>query len=326
MIKSIFFLLFSATLAYGQSFAPAPDSTGTTAIHYSSPDFVAWATGGTIVRGFVNINDTTVMYDDDNRASFGTLENAFGPSTGDGAHIVSLGDSGVVILTFDYIIQDGPGFDFAVFENGFTDGYMEFAHVEVSTDGIHFVRFSSTSEIPVDPQSNNGTIGDCRMVNNLAGKYRVGYGTPFDLSELIGALNLDVMNINYVRLIDVVGDVDGDHTTLDGTGMPVNDPFPTPFHSGGFDLDAVGILNGTLGIKDQHNDLLSIAPNPTSGLLTVNAPKRGTLRLIDVNGKQVLEIEHNNITSLDLSNWNAGIYVLQLTSEDGVWVKRVIVE
>ncbi len=45
--------------------------------------------------------------------------------------------------------------------------------------------------------------------------------------------------MRYVRIVDVIGN----GTTFDANGQPVYDPHPTAFPSGGFDLDAVGVLH-----------------------------------------------------------------------------------
>jgi hypothetical protein len=50
---------------------------------------------------------------------------------------------------------------------------------------------------------------------------------------------LDLDQIAYVRLVDVIGN----GSTLDASGAPVYDPYPTPFASGGHDADAVGVLH-----------------------------------------------------------------------------------
>jgi len=47
------------------------------------------------------------------------------------------------------------------------------------------------------------------------------------------------MDIRYVRITDVIGD----GSTTDSSGAPLFDPYATPFPTGGFDLDAVGILH-----------------------------------------------------------------------------------
>jgi hypothetical protein len=49
-----------------------------------------------------------------------------------------------------------PGYDFAIFENGFPFGsgsfYLELAFVEVSSDGKHFVRFNAISNTDTTQQ------------------------------------------------------------------------------------------------------------------------------------------------------------------------------
>jgi len=77
----------------------------------------------------------------------------------------------------------------------------------------------------------------------LAGKYRVGFGGPFDLAllryrPLVQAGHVDLSRITHVRLVDVVGD----GATVDSFGHPIYDPYPT-VGSGGFDLEAIGVLH-----------------------------------------------------------------------------------
>lgn len=326
MIKLLFFFLLISGFCFGQTFAPAPGNSGTTAIKNDSSCFVGWATGGSIVRGFVNLNDTNFIYNGSNRATYGVIEDAFGPVLNSGNNIVSLGDSGIATLTFDLKIIDGPGYDFAIFENGFTDGYVELAHVEVSSDGIHFVRFSSTSEIPLSPQLGNASITDCRYINNLAGKYRSTYGTPFDLSELTGSLNLDLMDIRYVRLIDVIGDVSGTHSTRDGSGNIINDPFPTPFHSSGFDLDGIGIINGAQLAIDEEAVQALIYPNPAKEKFTVIFPGHADISISTISGEMVVQQIHLNSSIIETSGLSKGVYILSIGGDHGVTKQRLVVE
>jgi hypothetical protein len=178
-------------------------------------------------------------------ASFGDPEDALGPATPDPFDVVSLGDGGSITLYFDGGIQDGGGVDFAVFENAFFSVgglFAELAFVEVSSNGSDFARFESTSlqSMPV----GGGVVIDPTDYYNLAGDQAQPLGTGFDLAELANdplviAGTLDLDDVAYVRLIDVIGN----GTTLDGQGLPLYDPYPTPFASGGFDLEAVGVLH-----------------------------------------------------------------------------------
>jgi hypothetical protein len=163
--------------------------------------------------------------------------------------VLSLGDGGSVILTFAAPLTDAEGPDFAVFENGFfvTPGavFAELAFVEVSSNGADFVRFPAVSATQTLTQAGNFSTLDPSNLQNLAGKHPAGYGTPFDLAELAGAPGLDVRRITHVRLVDVTGDVLQSRGSRDSLGNWINDPWPTNFQTGGFDLDAIGVIHQT---------------------------------------------------------------------------------
>ena len=220
-------------------YAPAAGQAGSTAIHKDQPMIVEWASGITVVRGLADISNPGAGY-----ASYGDPASALGKADGTSYGVLSLGDRGIATLTFDTPITNGPGFDFAVFENGFGDTYLELAFVEVSSNGTDFFRFPAVSLTPTDAQVGGFGALDPTEIHNLAGKYRQGYGTPFDLEDLAGvSLLLNVSRTTHVRLIDAVGCIQPAYATYDSLGNKVNDPWPTPFNSGGFDLDAVGVIH-----------------------------------------------------------------------------------
>ncbi|HMO25026.1 MAG TPA: DUF4465 domain-containing protein [Tepidisphaeraceae bacterium] len=211
----------------------------------SDPNIKGWATGvAQLTRGPIDIADPSGAL-----ASYGVGADALGPANGT-LNVVSLGDGGSITLTFATPIVNGPGADFAVFENGFDTGgpfFAELAFVEVSSNGSDFFRFPSVSLTQTQTQIDTfGTI-DPTDVYNLAGKHGVLEGTPFDLQELVGVSSLlNVNAVTHVRIIDVVGRITptGAYTpSTDSLGNLINDPYPTPFDVGGVDLDAVAVLN-----------------------------------------------------------------------------------
>jgi hypothetical protein len=253
--------LIAAIGAHAGPFAPAAGQVNSTAIPADSPNIVAWASAvGSVTRGPQDISDELSPL-----ASFGLESAVLGPAnaydpgggfppTGSNTAL-SLGDGGAITLLFSNPITDGPGWDFAIFENAFNDTFLELAFVEVSSDGTTFVRFPSSSLTPSGPGSpqidqtdpNNSAI-DPTNIDGLAGKYRGGFGTPFDLALLPATAGLDILRITHVRLVDVVGIISTDPSlaafrTFDTAGRVINDPWPTPFFSGGFDLDAVAVLH-----------------------------------------------------------------------------------
>lgn len=239
-----YFVVFALTCGTLQAlagpFPPAAGQLGSDAILHTSPLIKAWATGvEELVRGPMNIANPGLGL-----ASAGSAADALETAQGNTSGIVSLGDGGYITLTFDKAIRNGAGPDFAVFENSFGDTFLELAFVEVSSNGVDFIRFPAISLTPFDIQVDPFGSLDPTNLHNLAGKYRAGFGTPFDLEELIGISPLlDVNAVTHVRIIDVVGSIDPLYASYDSLGNRVNDPWPTPFASSGFDLDAVAVLN-----------------------------------------------------------------------------------
>ena len=236
-------LLFATASAWAGPYAPPAGQAGSTAIAAGDAAIVSWASGfSNLVRGPLDIANPG-----GGLASFGAGGNSLGPANATPASpgpVVSLGDGGQITLSFAHAITDGAGFDFAVFENGFADAFLELAFVEVSTNGTDFVRFPGVSLTQTNTQVGSFDALDATNLHNLAGKYRVGFGTPFDLSDIAGLLAaVDVGNINFVRIVDVVGSINAALGTEDSLGNRVNDPYPTAFASGGFDLDAVGVIH-----------------------------------------------------------------------------------
>jgi len=294
-------LFFNAKAQY----APAAGEPGSTAIWKDSSAFVAWAKTCVVTRGYQNIADTTLGF-----ASAGHDTMAIGKS---GSGVVSLGDGGSAICTFNHPIRNGAGYDFAVFENSFDGLFLELAVVEVSSNGIDFVRFVAHSLTDTTIQKGSFDLLDAKQLNNLAGKYRAGFGTPFDLQELSGNPLLDLENITHVKVIDVVGSIGEKFATRDAFGNKINDPFPTPFESSGFDFDAIGVIhhNNLSAIKDDLSKEQIVAyPNPVNRFKTlrVNSAAIEGLVLMDMLGRTILKSESNE---LFIGEIPAGIYWLK---------------
>jgi len=194
---------------------------------------------------------------------------------------------GSITLGFAKPITNGVGADFAVFENAFAFGgatslLAELAYVEVSSNGVDFLRFPSIS-LNTAPTSVSGAFQgyDATNLYNLAGKHTSNWGTPFDLAELasnplVTAGIVDITAIDYVRLVDVVGSgelSDGVGGFLPGVardslGNAILDNWLT-FDSAGFDY--VGLATGAVGV-------LNSVPEPTSAMLALLCVAASTAR------------------------------------------------
>lgn len=307
-------MLFAVCGAATAQFDGAVGTTGCKAIQYNDSRIVNWATSCTVYRGFLNIASNRTL------ASFGSDTVAIGPiSASDATNTmaaVSLGDSGVAVLTFETPIADDEGPDFAVYENGFGDGFLELAFVEVSSDGQRYVRFPATSNTPTSSQVGSFADNmDPTLINNLAGKYRIGWGTPFDLNELRDSAGLDINNITHVRLVDCIGTIDPQYCTYDAHGNIVNDPYPTAFNSGGYDLTGMAVLNqrsASITVADLSN--VKVFPNPCRDFVQLSGMPIGEeYRIYDLCGKTVATgICQSNSFCINTQALQQGVYVLKI--------------
>ena len=196
----------------------------------------------------------------------------------------------------------------------------------MSTDGQRFVRFPATCLTQNTTQLGNAGQTDPTNLNNLAGKYRIGFGTPFDLEELRDSTGINIDSIVYVRIVDVVGCIDPQYATRDQYGNIINDPWPTPFESSGYDLTGVGVIHELtpgVGIDEAVAVVDNIYPNPTTGSITVGTRRAAEAALYDLSGRQVAVYalaEGKN--SLDLTTFQNGVYMLRVEGSVSKVVKR----
>ncbi len=320
-------LVLNIFVLYGQ-YAPPAGQQGTTAIYKDSSVFVAWANHCSVIRGWQDIADTSF-----GKVSYGIDSNGVGIADNS---VVSLGDGGSAVVGFRHPIVDGAGFDFAVFENALNDSFLELAFVEVSSDSIHFVRFPAISL--TDTAVQVGTFGsvDATKIHNLAGKYRTLFGTPFDLTDLKDSVNIDINNVRFVRIVDVVGSINDLLCTRDAQGNKVNDPYPTAFNTGGFDLDAVGVIHADFQNVSElsMNDNFIIFPNPVSGngdlfiRLQNGNLRTAHIKIFNTLGRLIFAdnvIVRNQKATITLKGWQTGIYCIYVETDEQYFKQKMVV-
>ena len=326
----IFFLISMAVLIRGSmqaQFAPPAGQPGSTAIYRDSSIIIGWAVNCSVTRGYINIADTTVTYNGTNKATYGSYLYASGPSD---EYMVSLGDKGSAVLGFDPPIVNKAGADFAVFENSFSDQFLELAFVEVSSDGVRFVRFPAVTNVPEDVQIPTFGTMDATLVNNFAGKYRMGYGTPFNLDDIKDSSGINLNHITFVKIVDVGGSLIPAFASYDSKGHKINDPWPTPFDTGGFDLDAVGVIHNTTEDVTENSlaDRVKVYPNPVVDMLHVEAVQVAGARiaLFSPDGRILYSDSLISGNIIDISGYASGIYLARITFPDGTTGSRKIVK
>ncbi len=310
-------LLYFITCNVFSQYAPSVGNVGTTAIYKDSSILTSWAKECYLQRGLQDISNDSLGY-----ASAGDETSAIGAAGANGT--VSLGDGGQITCLMENNLFNGPGPDFAVFENSFSDDFLELAFVEVSSDGNTFVRFPAHCHTDTSAQMGTFGLSNATNMHNLAGKYRALYGTPFDLEDLKDSTNVNIEKITHIRIIDVVGSIDNQYVTYDSEGNKINDPWPTPFPSSGFDLDAIGSIHQLLGIQEgSKTNNLVIYPNPVKKgtPLSIKGPFYDVMVITDVLGNKI------NTITINTNEMKTGVYFIQLYEKNTlVGSSKLVVE
>lgn len=292
------------------------------AVNVDDSRIVGWVSQCEVERGYINISDPEQTYTQgdvtSNRAFAGTEQDACGAANG--LSTVSLGDGGSATVQFQNPIRDGEGYDFVVFENGFFNppgetsaAFIELAFVEVSSDGTHFFRFQTLSEMPYLTQNNSFAAIDWTLFHGFAGVYAHPYGVAFDVADISDAPFLNKQRITYIRIVDVVGCIQPQYASYDTQGNIVNDPWPTPFHTCGFDLDAVGVINETsnaIGNVPVQN--VSLYPNPANGYVCIQGISEAQrIEICDSAGR--LLMVKKNANSFSIETLASGSYIVRVS-------------
>ncbi len=81
-----------------------------------------------------------------------------------------------------------------------------------------------------------------------------------------------------------------------------------------------------MGMGSYVEDNVNVYPNPTTGLVNIEAEGMQHITIMNTLGQMIYDVEANGSTTLDLGQYGTGIYMIRLTTKDGVIVKRVSVE
>jgi len=76
----------------------------------------------------------------------------------------------------------------------------------------------------------------------------------------------------------------------------------------------------------ESNVSVSAYPNPTTGNVNIVAQGMSHITVLNALGQMVYDANiEGNMTSLDMSQYQAGVYMVRVTTENGESVKRISV-
>lgn len=97
------------------------------------------------------------------------------------------------------------------------------------------------------------------------------------------------------------------------------DPFPSPTNC---NISAISNINNNYSLD------IKIFPNPSSGIIRIEANEMKQIEIINISGNIVKTININNldIQNIDINNQAKGIYFLKVITANGTISKKIIIE
>jgi aminopeptidase N len=83
-----------------------------------------------------------------------------------------------------------------------------------------------------------------------------------------------------------------------------------------------------LSVTDLMNDYIEIFPNPVSKSLHIytKQPNEYLVRILDLQGKKIAEIPHLSTSTLNVENFEPGIYIIELSTNQYSHTEKLIIE
>jgi hypothetical protein len=79
------------------------------------------------------------------------------------------------------------------------------------------------------------------------------------------------------------------------------------------------------GVGENTMPLVQLYPNPVDGTLNISGLKDASVRMFSVNGQEMMSFDKFSGSIIDVSTLPAGIYIMDVTTEEGMQVRKKIV-
>lgn len=101
----------------------------------------------------------------------------------------------------------------------------------------------------------------------------------------------------------------------------------TAVYTGGIEseyVETIWVTGPALGNADFEKPKVSVYPNPTKGILNIDAENITQIEVYDISGKRLAS--YGGQSQIDLSGLSKGIYLVKLTSDKETFVCKIALE
>ena len=92
-------------------------------------------------------------------------------------------------------------------------------------------------------------------------------------------------------------------------------------------MEEIEDFNPINNIDNNQENIIQIYPNPSNGNIHINLnEEKATLSILNTNGKIVLKKELNQSLTLNLSDLNEGLFLINLNGENFNISKKILIK
>ena len=203
-----------------------------------------------------------------------------------------------------------------------------------SADGEIIVSLHDTLEIYADNVLDPLVQSDVHVLTNAnvnAGEFTVWFDEPYELSSNAFYAAVEMFSDLNTNDIDILDDLTVPQPGYSSMIYIPNDQVYSNGNAAGIRLN----LTDPNGINDRDiSSTISISPNPSNGLLTIQMDLDGayglTAEVMSINGAIVSSFTDTQLSgmvkkTLDLSDLANGAYFVRLTTDNGVHTSKVMI-
>ena len=122
-------------------------------------------------------------------------------------------------------------------------------------------------------------------------------------------------------------DFDGDFTITNSSGIVLAELNENQYPNADFgnSMTVNFCVDNSSNINEKEIENISIYPNPTSGLFTINNKIKSNILITDLLGKEVYKIyDHLGVIDIDLSKEKSGLYLIKSDTQNNYFIKKLI--
>ncbi|MGV3631782.1 MAG: DUF7619 domain-containing protein [Bacteroidota bacterium] len=151
------------------------------------------------------------------------------------------------------------------------------------------------------------------------------------------ATRVVTFTFNDINLVPSSTDVEGSkgqivYQVKENANLPVNSEIENTAYIY-FDFNPAIITNTTynkntvLSVSELNKAAFSVHPNPANSSVKVSTEVKGnTLRILDLNGKEVIRTKFDNTAAVDISGISNGVYSLMLENKNGISIEKLVIQ